>query len=91
MRSFYAVRRYWSVLEVPFYSLINDLAFSNLNGLGREEKMMQSWAEITVRCAAEDSLNEQIGGINDEARNLRAAVLARRTFALASARNVEGH
>lgn len=89
IRSFSALRRYWSVLEIPFYSLVNELAMLDSNDHEREKKILLSWAEISVRSTAIDSLNEQIGSINEEARNLRAAVLAKQTFSFNSAKTLK--
>lgn len=81
--SFHAVPRYWSVLEIPFHSLINELNGSVSSGLDRENKILLRWSEITVKMAADKSLNEQIDSIDNNARGLRAAVMARRSYSMA--------
>jgi CRISPR system Cascade subunit CasA len=86
--SFKAVPRYWSVLEVPFYSLINELAESSSKGLDREDKILLKWAEITVRCAADDSLNEQIDAVANEARGMKASVMARQAYSISMAQTI---
>lgn len=80
--SFHAVPRYWSVLEVPFYSLINELAESRSKGLSRENRILLRWVEITASCAARDSLDEQIDAVANEARGIRASVMARQAFSM---------
>jgi len=86
--SFHAVSRYWSVLEVPFYSLINELAESSSKGLDRKDKILLRWAEITVRCAADDSLNEQIDAVANEARGMKASVMARQAYSISMAQTI---
>lgn len=88
--SFQAVPRYWSVLEIPFYSLIEELNESVSKNLERENKIMLRWAELVVKMAADDALNDQIGSMGDEARALKAAVMARRKYVMSLAETMKG-
>ncbi len=48
------VPRYWSVLEVPFYSLVNELASVPADAY---KKILLRWGEVTVRSASDDAFN----------------------------------
>jgi CRISPR system Cascade subunit CasA len=80
--SFHAVPRYWSALEIPFYSLIADLNRSVSDDLDGATRVLKGWSRFAARCA-DDALNEQIEAVDDGARGLKAAVMARQHYSLA--------
>lgn len=56
----------------------------------RENKIMLRWAELVVKMAADNALNDQIDSMGDEARALRAAVMARRKYMMSLAETMKG-
>jgi len=81
--SFQVIPRYWSDVEVPFYSLIYELSSSVSQGLDREADIIRDWTRFSVT-AAENALDVQIRSADNGARGMKAAVMARRRFFLSS-------
>jgi CRISPR system Cascade subunit CasA len=72
-KSFDIAKDYWGSLEIPFYSLVEDLAddFLVKDGSNRGT-MLRNWAESTVRRSAHRAFKELSRNLNTSARNLRA-------------------
>lgn len=78
MSTFNCIPIFWSKLELPFFSLVEELASHSDDQMAG--KAVLGWAELIVSMAAKDALEATLFNMGTDARSYKACVLARNTY-----------